>query len=248
MSRSNSLKRKNNGLALTATLFLLIVAAGTASAFRGYTLGYESLKGINQPDSNPTKKINSKQKSDRKPQATVILSEKQILTEVDKFIQLQSEPKKNPQTQPKTDTQKDAKANERENQSFIKLPEQNKKANSQLPIKTTEQGVTLEIVGMTKQDGDLVIDVNLVNKSANKVQFLYSFLIIRNEENRLLSSVTEGLPEEISAGGDKVSGEVRIPLSLLGDSQKLSFELNDYPEEKIKLEIPKISIEGLSET
>ena len=248
MSRSNSLKRKNNGLALTVTLFLLMIAAGTASAFWGYTLGYESLRGINQPDSNPTKKINSKQTSDRKSQATAIVSEKEILTKVDKFIQLQSGTKKNPETQSKTETKKDTKVNKQDNESFIKLSEQDGKANVQLPIKTTEQGVTLEIVGITKQDGDLVIDVNLVNKSASKVQFLYSFLIIKNEEDRLISSVTEGLPEEISAGGEKVSGKVRIPLSLLGDSQQLSFELNDYPEEKIKLEIPKISLEGLSDT
>jgi hypothetical protein len=244
MNNPKTLKGNNNGLLLTLSLFFLIIAAGTASAIFWYNLGYESLKGITQPDFNPTKKIAPEQKNDGKNGTVAIVSEKEILTKVDKFIQAQTDNKKTPDSKSQSGTKQGVEGN----QSFIKSPENQGKAGVQLPLKTSDEGMSLSIVGVSKEDEDLVIDIELTNQGSDSVQFLYSFLIIKNEEERLLSSVVEDLPREILPGKEKVSGKVKIPLSLLDDSRELSLTLNDYPEEKIQLTIPKISLEGLGGT
>jgi hypothetical protein len=55
-------KKFNNTLKFSLMILLLAMGSGLASGVLAYRLGVEALKGISQPDNNPSKKFSNAQK------------------------------------------------------------------------------------------------------------------------------------------------------------------------------------------
>lgn len=70
----------NSTVALTFILLALMFGAGVVSAAWGFAIGREALKGITQPDSRPTNKVNNRPTGNR--DEMVILKEEDIIKTV----------------------------------------------------------------------------------------------------------------------------------------------------------------------
>lgn len=227
----------NSAFSLTLLLLLAMSGASVASALLGYKMGYEALKGVSQPEDNPTQKFANKKKSSEKPQAFKPLNEKTILIKV--YNHIQGHHKKEAE---KKTTDSPEKAPEPK-----KSPDKVSSASAssqvaQLPLRTSDQGVSLAVVKATQQGGSLLLDINLKNEGEKAVQFLYSFLEIKDNQGRSLGAITEGLPSEVPPNGANFAGVVRIPTGLVDNDQSLSLNLTDYPDQKLKLAIAGIPV------
>jgi hypothetical protein len=100
----------------------------------------------------------------------------------------------------------------------------------------------LQVNEATNEGTTLSLKVNLQNEGTTPVKFLYSFLEIKDNQGRSLSAITEGLPEELPPKSENFVGMVKIPNALVDDSQTLSLNLTDYPDQKLKLNISQIPV------
>ncbi len=217
-------------LSLVLALFLLLIMgiSGSISAKIAYELGQEAIKGVKQPESNPLKKLGlNNVNNNNNNQKSKFISEKEILVKVYDFVYYEG-------NIPGKDN------NNNEDGSFISIPGEEEK--SPFPVSTTDENVVMTVERMTRQGGALLLDLSLTNKSTEKVEFLYSFMDIRDPQNRALSGITDGLPRQIPPNGQAYSGTVRIPISLLETSEKISLSLTDYPSQEVNLTIMDIPI------
>ncbi|MCU0533121.1 MAG: hypothetical protein MUD14_04395 [Hydrococcus sp. Prado102] len=225
----------------TATLALALLAmmlgSGVVSALVAYAMGHEALKGVSQPDINPAKKIAENRTKPNSPQEFVPLDEKTILTQV--YDRINNKDEKSDESAKKT-ADKDQESQTQSNNQ----PKTTEKPNvaAKLPIQVRDEGVTLEVVKTSQEGGSLLLNVNLSNKGSEPVRFLYSFLEVEDEQGRPLSAIADGLPGELPANGEKFSGTVKIPLELVSDEQKISLNLTDYPDQKLKLDVQNIPV------
>jgi hypothetical protein len=227
----------------TATLALALLAmmlgSGLVSALVAYTMGHEALKGVSQPDINPAKKIAENRTKAKSPQDFVPLDEKTILTQV--YDRINGKDEKSDEVAKKTADK--AKETENTTQSDNKSKtEEKSNVAAKLPVQVRDEGVTLEVVKTSQEGGSLLLNVNISNKGSEPVRFLYSFLEVEDEQGRPLSAIAEGLPGELPANGEKFSGTVKIPLELVSDEQKISLNLTDYPDQKLKLDVQNIPV------
>ncbi len=230
---NNRVMKFNSTVALTLILLVMMLGAGTVSALWGFALGHEALKGVTQPDINPAKKLAGNRQASDQQKELKIVDEREILIRVYDRTHGKGEKPKGA-----------ADKNEKENQSAIEDGEDRASTQrSNFPLKDRDRGITLEVLKATQQEGSLLLDVKLRNDGSETVRFLYSFLDIRDEQDRPLSAITDGLPAEVPANGENFSGTVRIPMALLNDAQQLSLALSDYPDEQLQLKIPAIPVE-----
>ena len=223
----------NSTVALTLILLVMMLGAGTVSALWGFTLGHEALKGVTQPDINPAKKLGDNRQVSEGQKELKFVDEREILIRVYDHTHGKGE-------KPRGAADKD----EQEKQSAIEDGEDLASTpRSNFPLKDRDQGVTLEVLKATQQEGSLLLDVKLRNDGSKAVRFLYSFLDVRDEQDRPLSAITDGLPGEVPANGENFSGTVRIPMALLNNAQQLSLALSDYPEQQLQLKISAIPVE-----
>lgn len=218
----------NSTLGLTLMLLVMMLGAGSASAWWGYTLGYEALKSVTQPDVNPAKKLANSQNDSEHENGFTIVEEEEILMRVNGYMQGSSSDNSATKEKENTSNQGDNKAN----------------ANAVFPQASQDGGVTLEVSNTTYEKGSLLLNVNLKNEGPETVQFLYSLLDITDESNRNLSGITEGLPRELPANGESFSGTIRIPLALLDDAKVISLTLPDYPKQQVNLKIAAIPVKN----
>ena len=73
-------------LKLTLMFLLLMITFGAASAWCVMKLGEESLKGVRQPDANPTQKLSKGQKASIEPKKFVPVNETALIKEVRQTI------------------------------------------------------------------------------------------------------------------------------------------------------------------
>ena len=73
-------------LKLTLIFFLLMITFGAASAWCVMKLGEESLKGVRQPDTNPTQKLSKGQKASIEPKKFVPVNETALIKKVGQTI------------------------------------------------------------------------------------------------------------------------------------------------------------------
>lgn len=234
----------NSTVALTLILLAMMLGAGFVSAMWGFTLGHEALKGVTQPDVRPTKKLADNQQTSLGKEGVPILREEDILTNVNAYMNGKGE-------QPKTDN-KDAQANNSRKSETEEKPSPeafsteasftSTDSKLNLPIKSQDRGVTLEVRSANQQGGSLLLNVSLKNEGENAVRFLYSFLNVTDDQGRALSAITEGLPGELPANGEEFSGTVSIPTALLENAKKLSLTLTDYPDQKLQLKMSEIPV------
>lgn len=206
------------------------------SAVWGFTMGSEALKSVTQPDVRPTSKIKSRKGKSQQQAAVVILKEEDILTTVKKRIEGKG---KNP---------KPEKPQAQNKQSSKETPSQKTRLVSVeapqpgFPITSRNQGVRLDVLSARYAQGALLLKLNFKNEGSKAVRFLSSFLDVMDDQGRVLSANTEGLPAELPANGENFSGTVSIPTALLDDVNKLSLTLTDYPDQQLRLQMSNIPV------
>ena len=214
-------------LLMVFVILLMMFGAGGASAYIGYLMGREALKAVTQPDTDSEQTIDPKKPLGGSHKGLTIIEEKTVLINVYDRIH-----------------QKKSAANEK--QSLVDRESQQKQQNSikpeAFPVKHQSGGVTMEIAQAKREGNTVTLNVNLKNESTEAVRFLYSFLDVRDEQNRPLSAIADGLPGEIPPNGKVFQGRLMIPVILLDDSRQVSLTLKDYPEQKLKLELTSIPI------
>jgi hypothetical protein len=217
----------NPTVTLTLVLLFLMIGAGITSASAGYKLGREALKGITQPDTRPINNITDSQgKPLRREGNLALLKEKDILANVKARMGGTAE---------KAEAEKPIAPAAKASPS----PD----AIAGLPIFAESQAVTLGVQTARKQGTSLVLEVSLRNNSTKAVQFLYSSMEITNDQGRLLSATTQGLPEELAPNGEEDKGTIAVPLDLLDGAKSLSLSLTDYPEQQVQLRLSGIPVE-----
>lgn len=237
---NTSVQKFLSPIILTLTFLGMMVTAAFISGLLGFNLGTEALRGVRQPESSPRKKI-VKQPSQNPSQQIKFISEREILVQVYNYIQSgeKTKIKKNTQLEPQTSK---VESQEKESKSIAEAKKLESSTQSSLPIRTEDQGVSLEVADSQYQGGSLLLTVNLSNKSDKSIRFLYSFLDVRDDKNRALSAITEGLPGELPAQSDKFTGNIRIPAVLLESAETISLSLTDYPDQKLELKLTDIPL------
>ena len=214
-------------LSMIFVILLMMLGAGGASAYIGYLMGREALKAVTQPDTD-SEQINEKKPVGGSHKGLNIIQEKTVLVNVYDFIH-----------QKQTSSYRE--------QSLIEPDNTPKKPNNLIkpeyfPLTHRSGGVTMKIAQAKREGNSVTLSVNLKNESTAAVRFLYSFLDVRDEQNRPLSAIADGLPGEIPPNGEIFQGRFMIPMILLDNSQNVSLTLKDYPEQKLKLELTSIPI------
>lgn len=227
----------NSTVLLTLILLTLMLGAGSVSAFWGFTLGSSALKGVTTPDGRPTTKFASSKANSAQHQAVTLLREEEIL----KVVKSRIEGKSKAAKAKKSDDEDEENTNKPKPQE--KPAEAEEKPQAGFPITAESGKVTISVQSARYSGGDLQLRVKMENKGADSVRFLYSFLDVTDDKGRTLSASTEGLPAELPANGPTFSGTVSIPTPLLDDVKRISLALTDYPDQKLKLEVPNIPVE-----
>lgn len=214
---------------LTFALFLMMLAAGGASFYIGSVMGREALKAVTQPEVNSEDQLGNKKPKGGKYKGLKIINEQDILREVYNITHRQDNLR--------AQSGANAASNLVDYKSSNKLIHPNA-----FPIAHQSQGVTLEVVDAQYEDSSLLLRLKLKNKGKKPVSFLYSFLDLKDERGRPLSAIPEGLPGLLPADGKNYHGVLRIPTALLGDTQKISLTLTDYPARNLELKLKQIPV------
>jgi hypothetical protein len=227
----------NTTVLLTLILLTLMLGAGSASGFLGFTLGSMALKGVTTPDGRPVTKFNSSKANNPQQESEAFLKEDDILKVVKSRINDKNKGNKLDKSE-----EEDIKINKPQSQEKPqKVAEEVSLAG--FPISAESNDVTMSVKSVRYSGGDLLLRVNMQNKGRDSVRFLYSFLDITDDKGRTLSAITEGLPAELPAKGAEFKGTISIPTALLDDVKRISLSLTDYPAQKLKLQLSDIPVE-----
>ncbi len=220
----------NSTATFTFVLLFLMVGAGVASSMGGFSLGSQALKGVRQPDSRPNKAGSSDSPKRTLGQAEItLLKEEDILKAAKEKVNSSLKAGAKPDPANQKDPLKEA-------------PDSKKVASKQFPYVGKDKKVTIEITAIRRQEDTVIFDLALKNDSSKTVKFLYSFLSITDDQGRLLNGETTGLPPELAPESDRVTGTVKVSSSLLSTASKVSFQLSDYPDQKIQLEVSDVPV------
>ncbi|MGB7417204.1 MAG: hypothetical protein WA902_23620, partial [Thermosynechococcaceae cyanobacterium] len=215
----------------TLMLLGLMFLVGAVTGFTGYTMGYQSLRGITQPALNPV--LNGGDSGKRRPQQSAsLLSEKDILAKVKaKTSGVKQQKAKSTKPSPDSKKKQDTKAEKPKDVT-----------PKSFPIKVEQKGMKLEVRSLSESEDGLVLNVALTNTGAEPVQFEYSFLDVIDDRDRTLLAEAQGLPTEFQANSETFFGTVKI-LDVSGDNIKtVSLKLANYPDQTIKLEALNIPV------
>jgi len=215
------------GLLTSLVLIALTGIITTVTAVIGYYLGRDSLRGVSQPVVNPILGNTLSQGGQERP---TILDEAEIIARTEALIAEMSD----------TSTEREivpAPANPA-------APEPQPTEQSRLPIVAEDKGVRLEIRSLQSIGPDLVLNVTLKNDSSQGIQFIYTFLEVKDDQGNLLSALTEGLPTDLPAGSDLATGVITIPKSLLANTKTISLRLASYPNQDVQLQAANIPVQG----
>ncbi|MBW4509236.1 MAG: hypothetical protein KME64_22340 [Scytonematopsis contorta HA4267-MV1] len=228
----------NSTVLLTLVLLTTMLGAGSVSAYLGFAVGSEALKGVTAPDARPTTKF-ANNKAGATPQAGVaLLRESDIIKTVKERIEGKTKAAKSQKTEDEEDeTNKQQKPPEKPKEEDLDKPQ------AGFPISSDSEGVNLAVQSARFSGGALLVRVKMQNKGQDTVRFLYSFLDVTDDKGRTLSASTEGLPSELPANGPTFSGTVSIPTALLDDVKRISLSLTDYPAQRLKLQVSDIPVE-----
>ncbi len=228
----------NLTVVFTLILLTLMLGAGCMSGIWAFNVGHQALKGVTQPDVHPRSRMKGRKGTSLQAGAEAMLKEEDILTSVNVWIQGKGKHAKpdKPQNENKSTSSKQTSAPNTLAAGDALQPG--------FPISTQNQGVTLEVRSARYSGGSLLLKLNFKNQGSKAVQFLYSFLNVTDDQGRMLSANTEGLPTELPANGQSISGIVSIPTAVLDDVKKLSLSLTDYPEQQLRLQLSDIPVKS----
>ncbi|ELS03382.1 hypothetical protein Xen7305DRAFT_00031040 [Xenococcus sp. PCC 7305] len=219
---------------LIFVLLLMMLAGGSASAYVGYLMGKEALKVVTQPDTNSQEPVAKTKRRVGSHKGLSIIEEREVLVNVYDHIYNQTKKEQEKKSQQSFSQSKSSLVTNKEDQDNVPA--------GFVPIKNSSGGVTIEVSQAKFQGSSLILGVKLKNESSDSVRFLYSFMDIKDDQNRSLSAITEGLPGELPANGKEFQGNLIVPLSLLNNSRNISLTLKDYPEQELELKLEKISV------
>ncbi|MBE9052673.1 hypothetical protein IQ243_20040 [Nostocales cyanobacterium LEGE 11386] len=229
----------NSTVFLTLILLVLMLGAGSVSAFLGFEMGSAALKGVTTPDGRPTTKFPSSKANSSQQMGVALLKEEEILKIVKARIEGKTKAAKSEKIEEDDEETKSSRQKPKEKPPEV--VEENFQPG--FPVTAENEGVTFAVQSVRYSGGDLLMRVNMQNKGTDSVRFLYSFLDITDDKGRTLSASTEGLPAELPANGPTFSGTVIIPTALLDDVNKISLSLTDYPAQKLKLQVLDVPVE-----
>jgi len=227
----------NTTVILTFILLILMLGAGSVSAFLGFSFGSLALKGVSTPDGRPTTKFASAKTSNSQQAGVTLLKEEEILKIVKSRIEGKAKAAKSEKLE-----EDEEETNNKKQKPPEKPQEVEEKLQPGFPISAESEGVTFAVQSARYSGGDLLLKVKMQNKGKDSVRFLYSFLDVTDDKGRTLSASTEGLPAELPANGPTFAGTVIIPTALLDDVNKVSLSLTDYPAQKLKLDVSDIPV------
>jgi hypothetical protein len=215
-----------------------MIGSGIASATWGHHLGREALKGITQPDTRPVSNLSDGQGRPIRRENLTLLKEEDILASVKARIDGGAKPANTEAAAQPTTTPASP-------QTPKASPTASPVATPQLgfPIVSRDRAISFQVDSVKQQDTAVVLQVSMRNNGSEPVQFLYSSMNITNDEGRLLTGTTRGLPDELPPNGQAFSGTVTVPLELLDDAGSLSLNLTDYPAQQVQLELTGIPVE-----
>ncbi|WP_233501405.1 DUF3426 domain-containing protein [Acaryochloris thomasi] len=217
----------------TLLLVGFMLTIGAVCGLTGYSMGYQSLRGITQPALNPVLNGGGDSSKRRPQQGASLLSEKEIVAKVKtktrgakKPTAQKPKPKPSPQESNKEESDKAKK--DSKPQSF--------------PVKTEAKGMNLEVRSLSQDEDGLVLNVALQNNSSKPVQFVYTFLDVVDDQGQALLAEAQGLPADFQANSETFYGTIKI-LDVSGDNiERVSLTLTDYPDQAIKLEALNIPV------
>jgi hypothetical protein len=229
----------NSTVALTLILLVMMLGAGFVSAMWGFTLGHEALKGVTQPDVRPTKKLADNQPAASGKPGVSLLREQDILNRVNEYIneknkESKKQNKDNKDDQSNNNSESEAQAKASPEPSATQASFTTTNSDLQLPLKSEDRGVTLEIRSASQQGGSLLLNVSLKNDGTNPVRFLYSFLNVTDDQGRAMSAITDGLPGELPPNG--IFWYSEHPNSFAGGRQKAFTDPNGLSRSKTSVE------------
>jgi hypothetical protein len=230
----------NSTVLLTLILLILMLGAGSVSAFWGFTLGSAALKGVTAPDARPTTKFASSKSAKEQQTGFALLKEDEILKIVKARIEGKTKAAKSKKQDDDEEQTNSSKL--KQEKKLLQMVEQEKPQEG-FPINAESEGVSLAVQSARLSGGALLLKVKMQNKGKDSVRFLYSFLDVSDDKGRTLSASTDGLPSELPANGPSYSGTVSIPTALLDDVKRISLALTDYPAQKLRLEVSNIPVE-----
>ncbi|MBD2691045.1 hypothetical protein [Anabaena catenula] len=229
----------NSTVVLTLILLTLMLGSGSVSAFLGFTMGSSALKGVTSPDGRPTTKFASNKSNNAQQGGITLLKEVDIL----KTVKSRIESNANTSNTKKLDEDEEEIKNQKPEPKETPQAVISEKLQPGFPVAAESEGVTLSVQSARYSGGDLLLKVNMQNKGADSVRFLYSFLDVTDDKGRTLSAITEGLPAELPANSSTFTGTVSIPTALLDDVRNISLALTDYPAQNLKLQVSDIPVE-----
>ncbi|MFM7363191.1 MAG: hypothetical protein ACKO11_01545 [Cuspidothrix sp.] len=229
--------KTNTTVLLTVILLTLMLGAGSASGFLGFTLGSMALKGVTTPDGRPVTKFKSNKGNNPEQESTTFLKEEDIL----KAVKARIRDKNQDNNAGKLEEEEDIKVNQPQPKETSSGTEEATQPG--FPMVAESEGVIMSVKSVRYSGGDLLLRVNMQNKSGDSVRFLYSFLDITDDKGRTLSAVTEGLPAELPGKSGEFKGTISVPTALLDDVKQISLSLTDYPTQKLKLQLSDIPVE-----
>ncbi|MBE9199522.1 MULTISPECIES: hypothetical protein [unclassified Nodularia (in: cyanobacteria)] len=229
----------NSTVLLTLTLLILMLGAGSVSAFLGFEMGSSALKGVTTPDGRPSTKFPSSKANNSQQLGVALLKEDEILKIVKARIEGKTKAAKSEKLEENDEETRISRQKPKEKPPAVVA----EKLQPGFPVTAQSEGVTFAVQSVRYSGGDLLMRVNMQNKGTDSVRFLYSFLDVSDEKGRTLSASTEGLPAELPPDSPAVSGTVIIPTALLDDVNQISLSLTDYPAQKLKLEVLNVPVE-----
>lgn len=210
-----------------------MTGAGVISSACGFAIGREALKGITQPEIRPINNTGNQKKNNLPRRAqSLLLKEDDILADVK--AQIEGDGKGN------SSSQKNKALTSEETSE--KPASQSPETQAGFPLKSVDRDVLLEVTSVRQQGGFFSLDVRLQNNSDRSVRFLYSFLNVTDDQGRVLSANTEGLPTDLPARSKSFQGTVKISSVSLEETSKLALTLTDYPEQRLQLQVSGIPV------
>lgn len=227
-------------VAFTLILLTLMLGSGVVSAAWGFALGRTALQGVRQPDVRPNSKQVAKTRSNN-GEAIFLIKEAEILKRVKAKIAGQEE-NKGAQKQSNAGAAPVAQAKPVVQPVSYTSAEDEQTVTANLPRKAEDDGVVMTVASVRQQGETLLMDVSLQNQGDRPVEFLYSFLDVKDDRGQTLIATTEGLPTELVPQSDVYSGVISVPAVVLEGSRQISLALTNYPEQQLALKISGIPV------
>lgn len=230
------MKNKSTLIVFT-TIILGSIAAGITTGYFAHKFGSQALEVVQSPAENPAQKLAKDNPSTKKSsEGFKLIEEKDVLVEVYDSVYYQKKGKKKNKSSDKQSYQPE------EDKLFAQEISPKSPQKPFTPIITKADGVVMEVTSMKEEQGSLLLSVKMKNNGRQTMNFLYSFLDVKDDQNRVISAISSGLPNQLPANGQNFSGEISIPLSLLNDAKEISLNLPNYPQQDLQLQISEIPV------